>query len=63
MAAMKQYCEGVDPCNKISLISVNLIEEFKFKVNITIEDKINATYSVVQTPEIELIVKCSSQSP
>ena len=45
---------------------MNIIEEFKFKVSITIDnqmDGVDGTPSVVQTQEIGLTVSCSPQSP
>ena len=42
---------------------MNIIEEFKFKVAITIDNQMNGVYSVVQTQEIGLTVSCSPQSP
>jgi len=63
MLSKEDDCEGMIPCNQLTLISRNIIEEFKFKINVTIDNEMNGNYSFVETEEITLTVSCSSDDP
>ena len=63
MLSKEDDCNGTIPCDQLTLISTNIIEEFKFKINITIDNEMNGVYSFVETDEITLTVSCSSDNP
>ena len=58
MLSKEDDCNGTIPCDQLTLISTNIIEEFKFKINITIDNEMNGNYSFKLTEEITLTVSC-----